>query len=421
MIKRLKDLLHPIYRRWVLYPRIRRIYQERIRLIRERGTAKVVFLVSNLAMWRLQSLYDILVMDKRFSSHILLLPFAQFSEDERIACMKELRNYFTEKGIPFTDSTTLQHPEQYYEELDPDIVFYPQPYEHLYDNYAEFSKNTHRLSVYVPYAALTVEQPWVFNTPQGRVGWRNYFESRDIVRVARHYSWSGGRNLRACGYILGDLFSSSTVKDVWKPQAHKKKRIIWAPHFSGVNPNGLLKRGSFLWMSDLMQEIAVQYKDVLQIAFKPHPRLQTELENAPGWGLERTEAYYHWWENQDNTQLERGQYIDLFKSSDAMIHDCGSFTIDYLYTGKPVLFASSNLGETVSTMNPFGKEALAVHELGENADDILDFISRILQDSTDPKSADKAEFLSSWLGVKKGEMVAERIQQDILKAIRFKK
>lgn len=420
MIKRIKDFFHPVYRVLVLYPRIRRVYQERIRQIRGKGSATVVFLVSSLAMWKAQSLYERLALDKRFDPHIMLIPFNIFKETEKKRCIQELRNYFSRKGISFIDSTELSQPACFFnDELNPDIVFYPQPYEDLFGNYADFSKNMQRLSAYIPYAAWTSTLLRLFDNPLGRIGWRNYWATREDIRLARRFSWSSGHNLRAVGFILGDELASPEGTDVWKPQKQKKKRIIWAPHFSGVN-NDLLKRGSFLWLADLMQEIAVQYKDTLQIAFKPHPRLKTELYSSPLWGPEKTNAYYAWWENQPNTQLESGQYIDLFKSSDAMIHDCGSFTIDYLYTGKPVLFASDNLDEIISKMNNLGKEALSVHEIGKDASDIRHFINRILQDGPDPKAAEKVKFLSEHLQVKENQTVADRIYQDLLKAIRFK-
>ena len=44
------------------------------------------------------------------------------------------------------------------------------------------------------------------------------------------------------------------------------------------------------------------------------------------------------WESLSNAQLETGKYVDLFMTSDAMIHDCGSFTIEYHYTLKPVMY-----------------------------------------------------------------------------------
>jgi hypothetical protein len=60
------------------------------------------------------------------------------------------------------------------------------------------------------------------------------------------------------------------------------------------------------------------------------------LEQDPNWGSEKTTAYYDKWDNLDNGQFKSGDYVDLL-TSDALIHDCGSFMAEYLVVGKPAL------------------------------------------------------------------------------------
>ena len=67
-------------------------------------------------------------------------------------------------------------------------------------------------------------------------------------------------------------------------------------------------------MYDLMIEIALLYKDKVQIAFKPHPLLKEKLIKL--WGAQATDDYYRKWDNLPNGQLETGDYVDLFKTSD---------------------------------------------------------------------------------------------------------
>ena len=65
-----------------------------------------------------------------------------------------------------------------------------------------------------------------------------------------------------------------------------------------------------------MVELAKKYQDSIQFAFKPHPVLKFRLINI--WGEQKTEEYYKLWETMPNTQLETGDYIDLFLTSDAL-------------------------------------------------------------------------------------------------------
>ena len=44
------------------------------------------------------------------------------------------------------------------------------------------------------------------------------------------------------------------------------------------------------------------------------------------------------WEDLENAQVfERGNYFDIFRTSDLLITDCNSFLYEYLLTEKPVI------------------------------------------------------------------------------------
>ena len=54
----------------------------------------MAFIVSELAQWRYQSLYDLLVSDNRFKLSILLVPFVSYSEKDKEDSLHRLRSYF---------------------------------------------------------------------------------------------------------------------------------------------------------------------------------------------------------------------------------------------------------------------------------------------------------------------------------------
>lgn len=54
---------------------------------------------------------------------------------------------------------------------------------------------------------------------------------------------------------------------------------------------------------------------------------------------EEVKAYFDAWDNLPNAKLVLGgNYSDLFKTSDAMINDSGSFMTEYQYVHKPMLY-----------------------------------------------------------------------------------
>ena len=422
ILARIKELLIPSYVLFWLYPKRVHTYRKRIRDIRRRGQANVVFLASNLAMWKYQRLFELLAADKRFNPIIILAPFYSYSDEQKEQSMTELGDFFSKHGIPYKDSRKIADVGPWLRtEINPDLIFYPQPYEWLFLNELDYSYHQDRLIAYVPYGALTLYETWIYNTRFVYNAWRIYYQSRYNKAIARKICYNRGLNVRTSGYISTDDFALMCPEDVWKPQDKAKKRIIWAPHFSGMRQPNWLNRGAFKWLCFAMQTIATTYKDTVQFAFKPHPKLLSELYDNPDWGKEKADAYYAWWAEGENTQLETGQFISLFKTSDAMIHDCNSFMADYLLTGKPVMFTADNLEETAGQLDRFGKAALYSHYLGKDVDAVVAFIDDVVLGGNDPKAAERQKAYKNYLLPPAGTTVAENIYNDLLKSIHFRK
>ena len=176
-------------------------------------------------------------------------------------------------------------------------------------------------------------------------------------------------------------------------------------------------RSNFLWMAQLMVDIAQTYSDRIQIAFKPHPSLMTQLYSHPDWGKERTDQYYELWQQMPNTQLETGQYADLFMTSDAMIHDSGSFAVEYHYSQNPVMFMSKDMDDTLSTQSDFGKQAYAMHYIGADEQDIRHFIDDVVLGGNDPMRPQRERFFKEYLLPPGGKSVAQNVIDDIVKSL----
>jgi hypothetical protein len=199
------------------------------------------------------------------------------------------------------------------------------------------------------------------------------------------------------GYASADKFLNAPKKDVWRVQHPEMKKLIWAPHFTIRNDGSPFTLSNFLWMAEPMLQLAKTHKDSLHIAMKPHPRLKTELYEHQDWGREKTDAYYAEWEQMENTQLEVGDFADLFAGSDAMIHDCGSFLCDYLYFRKPVMFVSQHIAQAKACVNDFGKMAYDMHYIGKTIDDIHRFIEQQVMKGDDPMKEKRDGFFCAVL------------------------
>lgn len=151
-------------------------------------------------------------------------------------------------------------------------------------------------------------------------------------------------------------------------------------------------------------------KNDIQIVFKPHPLLLTKLYNI--WGKEKTDHYYSQWEKGDNTQIALGDYVPLFLYSDAMIHDCGSFTVEYLYTKKPVMYLVKD-EHHADDLNEFGKKAFDLHYKGRCVEDVENFIKDVIA-GRDEKKNEREIFYQDYLLPPDGNTASDNIIKAIL-------
>lgn len=378
---------------------------------------RVVFYAIDLALWRYQHLYELMASDSRFLPAIVLSPCPGRKQREQDA--EGLRQFFDGKGIEYIDYHDGQQPYDVKGILRPDIVFYPQPYEHLLCPEHDCLNFYDRLVCYASYY-FPIGTQWAYNMHFSNRAWRIYYSLPFQSDLARKKAFNHGRNVRIAGYANADDFLQPHHQDVWKQMTDdkKRKRLIWAPHFSIVSEHHMLPpRSNFLWMAELMMTLAKEYSDQLQIAFKPHPTLLTRLYNHEQWGKERTDAYYKAWETMDNTQLETGKYIDLFMTSDAMIHDSASFVAEYHYSQRPVMFVARDLPSVMTDVSMVGKEAYDVCYIGSSESDIRHFIEDVVLCNDDSLKARRHVFFSNYLLPPNNMSVAENIFNDIVQSL----
>ena len=417
--ERIRQIIEPAYIKLFLIPRALRKQKRLEKDIRHRQNARIVFLVSSLPMWRAGKVFDLLQQDSRFDVSLALYPYPTFEKEQKVKAMEALTRYCQTNHIDFLDLSQEAAPgRKLREALDPDVLFYPQPYNHLFGNDLDCLNFQDKLLCYIPYSIYMTNAPWVYKTLFNNIAWRLYFGSEYSRVYAKDVLYNRGRNIRIVGEPMADFFNEPTVVSVWKAQDKPKKKVIWAPHFSIID-EGWHHRDSFTWVSDTMWDLADRFKDSIQFAFKPHPRLFSVLTGLPEWGEEKASAYYRQWAEGGNTQLETGPYVDLFKESDAMIHDCGSFSVEYHLTGKPVMFLARDIETVVADKNEVGKKGILAHYVGASSQDIESFLKDVVLGGNDPKKEEREQYKAKYLAPPAGMTVAEAIYQDLLKGLKF--
>ncbi len=386
--------------------------------LRNKKRIDVAFLLTIPGMWKSDYLFQALKDNPKYHPYIVIYPysvFKGFNKQEIDTTIENTKRFVEEKGFEYVVPYDTKHKkwEDLNKTLKPDIVIFTTPYKDIPPQYFIYNfKDT--LTCYVPYGFSSlnlykINYDLIFHNLVGL----HFVETEIHRQTAMDNSRNKGKNVVVTGYPGTEVFLRPDYhpSEVWKPQESPKKRIIWAPHHT---IDGDFAISSFLQFYDTMTKLAKEYGDKVQFVFKPHQLLKFKLQQI--WGIERTEKYYSQWQEMPNCQLEESSYVDLFLTSDAMIHDCGSFTTEYLFTKKPVMYLIKN-DDFISKFSTFGLMSFNNHYHGRTEDDVRNFIESVVINGNDTMHEQREDFFNKYLAPNGGKMPSERIIETIEDAI----
>lgn len=364
-------------------------------LARHRGARpiRVLFLMSNTASWKVGPVFEQMLADPDFEPLAALCPTTSGMLASAAKATADLaRSYLQEAGVPFVDLVELDVAQgrAEIEKFDPHLVFFTNPHRlvpaFLHD---EILKS--RLTCYVPYSHEVMaygDNQEQHNQLSHNAFWRVFVpheESRSFYKTSRI---RGDDGVMVTGFPACEpLLVAATPRDPspWKAQVRPKKRIIYAPHWLW-RPD--IKMATIDSFGEVMQQLAATYCDEVQWALRPHPMLKPRLLASPDWGVERTNSFFEFWERSDFSQIHDDDYVPLFLTSDAIIHDSGSFLAEYLYLRKPAMYLMTDQ-TGAQYFNDFGKRAIASCQVGRSAEDIERFVQAVIR--RDPSAGADAE------------------------------
>ena len=372
--------------------------------IRRKDTIRFGFLLQELSQWKTEPLYKAMLAHPRFEPILCISPCLEIAGAER-----QLIEYCREKGY---DYVWLDAGKRIKEQVDLDIALPEKPYYKQIHRLHQMEQNRTIPFVIIPYFLSTITEDWVVNQRSCILCWREFVDNESCRQ-----EWEKVHSLKGLTYAVTGLpvmdellIPKEELPDVW-PVADGRKRIIYAPHhtISDMHFEGI-GYSTFLDYCDRMLELRDKYGDRVYFVFKPHPCLRRKLYHL--WGEERTDEYYQKWEKPGASHVEQGAYLPLFKHSDALIHDCGSFTIEYMYMDNPVMYLVRDDNHT-KNMIPYAKEAYDLHYKGKCADDIEQFIQNVIE-GIDPLKEKRAALKRQHLLPPNGRTACENIIHSIL-------
>lgn len=320
--------------------KIKTNYKNVINNIKKKNKIRVAFVVEENCKWSYGNLYNAFKIEKtRFEIlPVVLVPIVTKNRIE--FTQTENKEFFKAQGIDAIDFYDYENKQNKdLKILKPDIVFYTQPWYLMNVNHPKIVSK-YSLTCMVPYGYTTLnEKDWGSQNVKEvyQSLWKFFSESEYhnsfYQKVCRMKD-----NLLAVGSLKFDNYKlpiKQEFEDLWKGE-NVKARIIYAPHHS-INNNGLR-----------MSTFTRDYKFFLNFAknnpqysfvFKPHPALKSMCLFEKFMTEKEYDDYISEWNNLKNaTVYDKGDYFDIFKTSDCLITDCSSFLAEYFPTKKPIVF-----------------------------------------------------------------------------------
>lgn len=264
--------------------------------------------------------------------------------------------------------------DNYYDHLDDlDVVYYNNPYDYMAHKYhsIQYAAEKKILPVYVTYGyevSSTFTQIRLCSKEINSL-WRCYTDTVYSYNDYCRYEAVKGKNVKLVGYAKMD----NLAPVLSKPQVNKRKTILITPHHTVKNKK--LPLSNFLRYNDLFLRLPEMFPDI-DFIFRPHPFLFVTLINEKIWTEKQVNDYIDELSKRGIYYSVGGYYFDVFAKADAIINDSGSFSVEWLFTGKPGCFMW-NPKLKKSQMTTLMQKAVSEYSIAYNEDDIISFVKTI--------------------------------------------
>ena len=374
-------------------------YEKWVTKLREKAykhnKIQVGFIVFMTCSFSAENILHQMINDNIFEPSIIVVPSELvFSNKKSIQVYKDSLQYIKQK---YKDKIRIL---EAYNEKSGQIIDYtkefdimftptnderilPQPYK-IYN----FIKNK-ILCCYTSYAFYAACDDSIL-TDTYNLCWKVFTENELNYKDLEYRQPLKGKNAYISGYAKIDSFFGL------KKENNKRKSIIIAPHHS-IHECGLCSR--FLQYADLFLRLPNMYPQI-DFIFRPHPLLRNTLYSSNFWGEEKTNQYFENILSYSNVKYDSSsEYYQTFINSDGIIHDCGSFLPEYIFSSNPCCYMLKNKESINKYFNELGKECLNQYYQAYTEDDIINYIENVVLAGNDIKKNQRIFFLNEILKV----------------------
>ena len=281
------------------------------------------------------------------------------------------------------------------EQFKPDIIFMTAPYlDYHSTTMTNILLNINYLVCYLSYGLNTINSyDYHYNNRRIASCWKYFVDTRDDYNELLKYSKYCGTNVVLSGYPKLDTYLKP-IDNCKIPSKidNNKPIVIYAPHWSIRFEEEQVNLSTFHIYYKYFLDLVKNNPDI-NFVFKPHSNLILQVEKKGIMSAQEYQNYINEWDSQANgLYIYDGEYIDLFRKSDLLIQDSGSFIGEWLPTGKPCIYLVNPERNQDTYMDGFsniGRKILKKYYLAHDKEEIDKYFNMIMFEKQDPMKAER--------------------------------
>ncbi len=393
------------------YMRVQRAYPDKLERISQRakseGKIKVAFILVFNSVFPVRTVFEVMLDNDLFDPYIIVAPNVGGSHQYQMDLLNEAMDALSAQYPDRVISGYDEQKDEYLELGDNyPIVFFCNPYPNLVHRF-------HELQYFLDKDVLTVFQNYgyialqycdvIIQSDFCNEIWLFCAESETNLEYFKQTQQIKGKNAIVTGYMKMDKLANA------QPEPRERKRIIISPHHT-VYGWSKLDIGNFLKYHEFFQSLPELYPEI-DFIFRPHPLLFQNMLKKDIWTQDEIDDYIRRMETHPNARYDHsGEYMDEFTNSDAMIHDCGSFIAEYLYTEKPCCYMLKTPEQATEGLLPMGQKCMENYYKAFSEEDIIRFIDNVVISGEDPMKEKREQFVRQELKVQYPKASMELVQ-----------
>ena len=316
---------------------------------------RALFLLQRPEAWvNFASVWAAMCESQEFAPAIWLLPYNYSDPALSASRAVEARSLLTSHGIPFVE----WHDRMQLNAGAWDVVIFGHPYDRERPPQLGFSRVAEVVAhtIYIPYGLpmgggrknLNLQYAQPTQIKSSVVVARSVFEK---TQYAKHCP-SGDAHVQILGHPRFDVLLKELDKQVPDDLADfcgTRTVLLWSSHFSfGHKHSQASNFSTFDLFGPELFDYALQHRDDCCLLWRPHPGLIPALVRDRV--LAENELTLLRAELRGNGIFldESPGHAAAFRVSDGLLSDTGSFLIEYLATGKPILALTNPEGEPLN-------------------------------------------------------------------------